>query len=286
MKTRNAFDFVLSADPAIFLDVDIISRRPQQKTTLDKETFSSALEQLPATTDLSNYGELKKAMKLAASVASTKQTKEKHKHRKARSSYSFLVSEATRKLYEERHRLLHQPSPRSTVELSLVNKALRDSLQRDIERKHLVRLHQAACKGNSIRKALQENKMCTRPLTQLKGNDGSIAGTPATVTVIVQDFYNNLLSSTRQSFRRMLQCPEEELPPVLAKVRNALEKLKIGKTLGSDHITVEMLFSGYHVLEKPFITMFNECFTKEHLPTSLADSMISLLFKKGEPMDI
>ncbi|EYC30404.1 hypothetical protein Y032_0005g2635 [Ancylostoma ceylanicum] len=86
-----------------------------------------------------------------------------------------------------------------------------------------------------------------------------------------------------QSLPRVLQCPEEELPPILTQeVRNALENMKIGKAPGPDHITVEMLISGYHVLEKPLIALFNECLTKEHVPTSLADSMISLLFKKGQ----
>ncbi|KIH58365.1 hypothetical protein ANCDUO_11429 [Ancylostoma duodenale] len=118
MKARNAIDFVLSADPTIFFDVDIIGRfnfvsdhrlvmakallkkkghffrRPQQKTTLNKETFSLSLEQLAVSTELSSYKQLKKAMTLAASAASTKQTKEKH------------ISEATRKLYEERHPLI------------------------------------------------------------------------------------------------------------------------------------------------------------------------------------
>ncbi|KIH47392.1 hypothetical protein ANCDUO_22549, partial [Ancylostoma duodenale] len=82
-------------------------------------------------------------------------------------------------------------------------------------------------------------------------------------------------------------CTKEEVPPILAhEVRNALEKMKIGKTPGPDHITVEMLIGGYHVLGKPLTTFINERLTKEHLPTSLADSVISLLFKKGDPMDI
>ncbi|KAL6734745.1 hypothetical protein Aduo_005251 [Ancylostoma duodenale] len=111
MKTRNAIDFVLSADPATFLDVDIIGRfnfvsdhrlvmakarfkkkrhffrRQHQRTALDEENFPSALEQLTVTTELSNYEELKMAIKLAASVSSTKQAKEKH------------ISEETRRLY-------------------------------------------------------------------------------------------------------------------------------------------------------------------------------------------
>ncbi|KIH58772.1 hypothetical protein ANCDUO_11014 [Ancylostoma duodenale] len=46
--------------------------------------------------------------------------------------------------------------------------------------------------------------------------------------------------------------------------------MKIGKTPGPDHITVEM----------------PSCLTEEHLPMSLANSVISLLLQKGDPMDV
>ncbi|EYC18843.1 hypothetical protein Y032_0026g1397 [Ancylostoma ceylanicum] len=210
----------------------------------------------------------------AADGASAKQVKESH------------ISEGTRKLYECRHRLLHQFSARSTVEFSVVSKALRESLKADIERKHLSRIHQAISSGRSIRKALQTNKTYTRPLKQLKRNDGTIARTSADVEAVVQDFFNNLFSSTTPSLPQVLQ-GSEDLPPILPReVRNALSKMKVGKAPEPDNITVEMLISGYHVLEKPSTKLFNECLEREHLPASLADSVISLLFKKGDPLDI
>ncbi|EYC17767.1 hypothetical protein Y032_0029g1861 [Ancylostoma ceylanicum] len=125
MKTKNAIDFVLSEDLAFFLDIDIIGRfrftsdhrqvmakirlrnkrykfkRSQPRST--KEAFSSAFENLAASTDLSNYEQLKRAIALAADSASSKQVKESH------------ISEDTRKLYEYRHRLPYQSSARSTV---------------------------------------------------------------------------------------------------------------------------------------------------------------------------
>ncbi|EYC06243.1 hypothetical protein Y032_0077g1103 [Ancylostoma ceylanicum] len=254
MKTKNAIDFVLSEDPAIFLDIDIIGRfrftsdhrlvmakirlrnrrfmfKKKPRSTLNKEAFSSALEYLASSTDLSNYEQLKRAIALAADGASAKQVKESH------------ISEGTRKLYECRHRLLHQLSARSTVEFPVVSKALRESLKADIERKHLSRIHQAISSGRSIRKALQTNKTYTRPLKQLKRNDGTIARTSADVEAVVQDFVNNLFSSTTPSLPQVLQgC--EDLPPILPReVRNALSKMKVGKAPGPDNITVEMLIS-------------------------------------------
>ncbi|EYC06245.1 hypothetical protein Y032_0077g1103 [Ancylostoma ceylanicum] len=256
MKTKNAIDFVLSEDPAIFLDIDIIGRfrftsdhrlvmakirlrnrrfmfKKKPRSTLNKEAFSSALEYLASSTDLSNYEQLKRAIALAADGASAKQVKESH------------ISEGTRKLYECRHRLLHQLSARSTVEFPVVSKALRESLKADIERKHLSRIHQAISSGRSIRKALQTNKTYTRPLKQLKRNDGTIARTSADVEAVVQDFVNNLFSSTTPSLPQVLQgC--EDLPPILPReVRNALSKMKVGKAPGPDNITVEMLIKMY-----------------------------------------
>ncbi|EYB96806.1 hypothetical protein Y032_0147g2618 [Ancylostoma ceylanicum] len=92
-----------------------------QRSTLNKEAISSALEHLATSTDLSNYEQLKIATALAADGTSSKQVKESH------------ISEGKTKLYECRHRLLHQFSARSSVEFSVVSKALRESLKADIE---------------------------------------------------------------------------------------------------------------------------------------------------------
>ncbi|EYB88635.1 hypothetical protein Y032_0243g3470 [Ancylostoma ceylanicum] len=96
MKTKNAIDYVLSEDPAIFLDIDIIGRfrftsdhclvmakirlrnrrcmfkRSQPRSTLNMEAFSSALGYLATSTDLSNYEQLKRAIALAAMVHQSK----------------------------------------------------------------------------------------------------------------------------------------------------------------------------------------------------------------------
>ncbi|EYB98844.1 hypothetical protein Y032_0127g1377 [Ancylostoma ceylanicum] len=270
MKTKNAIDFVLSEDPAIFLDIDIIGRfrftsdhrlvmakirlrnrrfmfKKKPRSTLNKEAFSSALEYLASSTDLSNYEQLKRAIALAADGASTKQVKESH------------ISEGTRKLYECRHRLLYQFSARSTVEFSVVSKALRESLKADIERKHLSRIHQAISSGRSIRKSLQTNKTYTRPLKQLKRNDGTIARTSADVEAVVQDFFNNLFSSTTPSLPQVLQ-GSEDLPPILPReVRNALSKMKVGKAPGPDNITVEMLIKDVNPSEHRTHRTLVEC---------------------------
>ncbi|EYB88785.1 hypothetical protein Y032_0242g3456 [Ancylostoma ceylanicum] len=200
-EDKNAIDFVLSEDPAIFLDIDVIGR-----STLNKEAFSSALEYLAISTDLSNYEQVERAIVLAADGASSKQVKESH------------ISEGTRKLYECRHRLLHQSSARSTVEFSVVSKALRGAIS----------------SGGSIRKTLQTNKTYTRPLKQLKRNDGTIARASADVEAVVQDFFGNLFSSTTPSLPQVL-LGSEELPPILPReVRNALSKMKVGKAPGAD----------------------------------------------------
>ncbi|EPB74224.1 hypothetical protein ANCCEY_06713 [Ancylostoma ceylanicum] len=146
-------------------------------------------------------------------------------------------------------------------------------------------LHVVNNRGRIIRKAFHTNKTHTKPLKQLKKNDGTIAGT-SDVKAVVQGLFNNLFSLTGPSLPQVLQC-SENLPPILPReVRNALSKMKVGKAPGPDPITVEMLISGYHVLEEHSTKLFNKCLEREHLPASLADSVISLLFKKGDPLDI
>ncbi|KAK6741639.1 hypothetical protein RB195_009483 [Necator americanus] len=298
MKTRNAIDFVLSTNPSIFLDVDIIGRfhfdsdhrlvmakirLPSQfhyfrnnskcKTVFNRSIFRSTLKQLATTADLSNYEQLKATIKIAATVA-TSRTKETH------------ISDTTRKLYEIRHRLLHEQSAKNAVEFSIVSKALRLSLKTDIEQKHLMRLHQAISRSVSLRRALQANQIFTRTLTQLRKEDGSVARSPADVAKAVQEFYSQLFSSKRLP-ASIPWYQLDDVPPILAdEVSRAVKKMKLGKAPGPDLITAESLITGYDVVKDSLIKLFNDCLEREKLPITLSDSSILLLFKKGEQLDI
>ncbi|VDO23583.1 unnamed protein product, partial [Haemonchus placei] len=167
MQTKNAIDFVLSADRTIFQDVDIIgrfkfvsdhrlvmakirlenkryhSRKAETTTNFDAKVFSATLKRLIANKISSNYEELKEAVEMAAAEAKSEVPKK------------FHFSERTRNLFEKRHLLLHQQ--RSTVEFSMINKLLR--LPFDLERKHLLRLQEAVSQGSSLRRALQERQI-------------------------------------------------------------------------------------------------------------------------------
>ncbi|XGW07245.1 hypothetical protein V3C99_017075 [Haemonchus contortus] len=102
MQTRNAIDFVLSADRTIFQDVDIIgrfkfvsehrlvmakirlenkryhSRKAETTTNFDAKVFSATLERLIANKISSNYEELKEAVKMAAAEAKSEVPKKFH----------------------------------------------------------------------------------------------------------------------------------------------------------------------------------------------------------------
>ncbi|KAK6018737.1 endonuclease/exonuclease/phosphatase family protein [Ostertagia ostertagi] len=301
MQTKNAIDFVLSSDQSIFSDVDIIGRfkfvsdhrlvmakirleskyhrYPRKaKTTanFNKSVFSATLEHLVSNRVFDNYEDLKSEIKVAADTATTEVPRR------------FHLSEATRKLFERRHLLLQQLSARNTIEFSMINKLLRLSLKSDLEQKHLLRLQEAVSKGSSLRRVLQENRICKTALTRLKRNDGSIAETPAAVASVVQEFYTELFSSTTRVINTLPHMQNsEEVPPILPEeIEHTIKMMKLGKKPGPDHMTVEMLMAAYHILEKPLTKLFNDFLRNEELPTSLSESSMSLLFKKGDPLDI
>lgn len=79
----------------------------------------------------------------------------------------------------------------------------------------------------------------------------------------------------------------DPFPHILkTEVEFAIRKLKDGKSPGPDRINAEMLKSGIDVLARPLTDLFNEWIIAEQIPDEFANSTISLIFKKGDILDI
>ena len=62
--------------------------------------------------------------------------------------------------------------------------------------------------------------------------------------------------------------------------------MRKGRSPGPDRVTAEMLQIGASTLVPPLTLLFNQCLAEEEVPDQLPDSTISLIFKKGSPLDI
>ena len=197
------------------------------------------------------------------------------------------ISPRTRPLYDRRHQLMTARSTRATrIEFSVVSKALRVSLKDDINRSNLARAVKSVAEGKSIKRAQEKNSVARTQLCQLNKLDGTVASSKNDVQNVVKDFYNNLFAPSRPA-QPVNSVSLEPLSPILvSEVKSAIASRPKGRSPGEDRITAEMLQVGSDILAPHLTTIFNECLEQETVPDHFADSVISLIFKKGNPLDI
>ncbi|CAD6196600.1 unnamed protein product [Caenorhabditis auriculariae] len=106
------------------------------------------------------------------------------------------------------------------------------------------------------------------------------------VAETVQKFYNTLYTSLDSSPALILPSQEDFAPILDEEVRAALKKAKRNKAPGPDMITLEMLLACEDIVVPHLVTMFNESLTNERAPQSMPDSVVRLLHKKGNCLDI
>ena len=302
MQTRNAIDYVLSRHVSMFLDVSIVGsfnfasdhrlvmaklrvpnkrfyRRPtaRNKRILDKRLFSLALTDLVDRTalNLDNFENLSSVLSTAAEVALVSEVVDER------------ISDRTRSLYAKRHQLMSAINTRAVrIEFSVVSKTLRCSLKDDINRCNLARAVKAVREGRSLKQAQQKNTVARTQISQLSKADGTLASSKHDVKRVVGEFYNKLFAPSRPSHVVNLVASEPLLPVLESEVKSAIASRPKGRSPGEDRITAEMLQVGTDVLTPHLTRIFNECLEQETVPNNFADSVITLLFKKGNPLDI
>ena len=138
----------------------------------------------------------------------------------------------------------------------------------------------------SMRKALASNRTATSRLTELHDPRGKTTRTPDGARKVVADFYNQLYQChLPRTSPHMAQ--EEDVPPILvSEVEREIRKLKPGRSPGPDQISPEMLLTTRDLLAPQLTRLFNSILEEEVIPDHLAYSLVILLFKTGEPLDI
>ncbi|CAD6188117.1 unnamed protein product [Caenorhabditis auriculariae] len=233
-----------------------VNKRATSNRVFDKPLFSYAVERLFNQNSPETYECLKKVFRAASTIATT---------------YEPILSRfsaGTEKLFLKRRELQSQThTPSGRIEFCRTNKALRVSIKNDIE----MNLH------NKIDKAIKKHRSRV---------DGTIAASKEGVAKTVQAFYNSLYAS-QQSSPAIIGPSQDDLPSFLpSEIRTALRKAKRGKAPGPDFITLEMLLAAEENAVPLLASIYNECLQNERTPTSMSDSMVSLLHKKGSCLEI
>ncbi|CAD6197312.1 unnamed protein product [Caenorhabditis auriculariae] len=296
--TKNCIDYVIADRRCPIYDVDVIAnlhfdtdhrlvrakmkivsrhvnKRATSKRVFDKPLFSYAVERLFNQNSPETYECLKKVFSEASTIATTYEP------------IPSRFSARTEKLFLKRQELQSQThTPSGRIEFCMTNKALRVSIKNDTEMNLHNKIDRAIKKHRSVRKALRKSKVCSIALTQLQRVDGTIAASKEDVAKTVQAFYNSLYAA-QQSSPAIIAPSQDDLPSILpSEIRTALRKAKRGKAPGPDFITLEMLLAAEENAVPILASIYNECLKNERTPTSMSDSIVRLLHKKGSCLDI
>ena len=72
----------------------------------------------------------------------------------------------------------------------------------------------------------------------------------------------------------------------LEEVKNAVKKMKIGKSPGGDGLPVEIIRAGGECVLNKLLNIFNSAYITENVPSDRQKGVISPLFKKGERLHV
>ena len=100
------------------------------------------------------------------------------------------------------------------------------------------------------------------------------------------EFYENLYASTRTTFTRFEEDPNDPIPSVtLSELSIAIHRLKNGKAPGPDAITSEMFKAGGKKLLMLLLKLVNLIIETRDIPEQMTISEIITLFKKGDRLN-
>ncbi|CAD6189047.1 unnamed protein product [Caenorhabditis auriculariae] len=176
-------------------------------------------------------------------------------------------------------------TPSGRLEFCLTNKALRISIKDDIERRRHSKIDNAIEKHRSVLKVMKESQVCSTALTQPQREDGTIA---ASKKMSRKLFSSSIILYTSLDSSPALVLPsQEDFPPILAdKVRAALKKAKKKQKLLGRIWSLRRCFACEDIVVPHLVTIFNESLVNERAPHSRPDSVVRLLHKKGNCLDI
>jgi len=129
----------------------------------------------------------------------------------------------------------------------------------------------------------------TSPTDNIKSKAGKILTDPKSKLERWKEFYTDLLSCDQKIDESVFDtvqtadAPENEPPPTIEEVEEAVKRLKNRKSPGKCQITAEMLKFGGQPLTKFLHTLITAVWNTEDCPQEWRDAVIVTIFKKKDP---
>ena len=142
---------------------------------------------------------------------------------------------------------------------------------------------------------LEKKRGTEQWIAAIRGIDGKVVTDIDGICQSWVDFFYTLFSAVELDLKVQedlleylsVRLPSSSLascdgPITLDEARKALKGAAIGRSPGSDGLSVESFLAFWNVLGEDLVEDFNPSFSSGHLPLSLRRALITLLFKKGD----
>ncbi|EGT31981.1 hypothetical protein CAEBREN_02039 [Caenorhabditis brenneri] len=246
-------------------------RRPQKLET-DWPLYRALIERneeelrgLSVTLKYQKICELLKNARETATVASAKEPR---------------FSDETLKTFIIRSQLLSKTDARSQIQLVETNKMLRRMVANDIDQKKFQKYEKmvAARKINE--------KVSTSTMFEILKDNGEVTSNPEEIRRRVKMFYEELYKSSTQVARRNSTVTVKPPEVIESEVNHHLKRMKLSKAPGHDQVTNSMLRNSMPSILPHLQEIFTYIIYEKQIPPALADSITTLIPKKGDLRDV
>lgn len=323
-KYKNEIDYVLSNQPNIFQNIEVLnlnypsdhrairatmsitkqtkkrtayksnrysSLKTEQEILSFKQNISSQLQDLYKAQEKTSvqalYSTLTKAITQSLQDARISNEISKGNHK--------VLKEYTLELIKRRQELQHTKiKTRDTKnELSALYKLISKHIKQDYKCYRLKTIEKHLEKAGSSKKALKELRINKSWIDSLNCKDKTVNNRKEIIDVATH-FYKTLYKAqgnecTSHSYANDINSTNKsgDIAPITEKeVTQEIKKLKLEKSPGPDGITNEAIKVAWPLLTLPLLHLFNLILKTAEIPSQWAESEIILIYKKGDSKDI
>ena len=148
---------------------------------------------------------------------------------------------------------------------------------------------------------LEKNKQTKKTIIKLKDDQGNIVTDQSKILQIEKDFYEKLYSKENENIAQSWEyINSTEVKNKLSKHESqtcdgyvtieeltlAVNNLKPNKSPGKDGITTNFYKKFWQSLGPILVNIFNTSYDRQKLPFSQRQSILNLIYKKNDPLDL
>lgn len=156
-------------------------------------------------------------------------------------------------------------------------------------------------KNNSYFLGLEKKRQINKTITKLKNESGEIITDQSDLLKLQKDFYERLYTSTNPNEFESQEYVEStfienklidedsklcEGKISIEECSKAINDMKVNKSPGMDGITVEFYQTFWPQIQNMMIQVYNKSYEDKILPFSHRQSLLSLIFKKGDHLSL